>query len=89
MVCGTDHYLETQSLAGAAAGVDKKQFIHSYKPGSGSGIIIKTAGFAITNARIRQSDFYRRMNKKMMQGQWKKRGGKTPFYADITRNFYG
>lgn len=89
MVCGTNHYLENQSLAGAAAGVDKKQFIHSYKPGSGSGIIIKTAGFAITNARIRQSDFYRRMNKKMMQGQWKKRDGKTPFYADITRNFYG
>ena len=89
LVCGTNNYLENNSLAGARAGDVKKQFVHSYKEETGSGIIIKTAGFPITNALIANSDFYRRMNKKMMKGIWTMSDGKTPFIPDITKNYFG
>ena len=89
LVCGTNNYLENNSLAGARAGDVKKQFVHSYKEETGSGIIIKTAGFPITNALIANSDFYRRMNKKMMKGIWTESDGETPFIPDITKNYFG
>ena len=89
LVCGTNNYLENNSLAGARAGDVKKQFVHSYKEETGSGIIIKTAGFPITNALIANSPFYRRMNKKMMKGIWTKSDSETPFIPDITKNYFG
>jgi hypothetical protein len=51
----TSNYHENNSLGSNRAGIDKKQFIHDYKANSGSGIIVKTAGFPITNARLRNS----------------------------------
>lgn len=86
-VCGTNNYLENYSLGANAAGTNKKQFIHSYKEGSGTGIIIKTAGFPITNAKINQCDFYRRMNKKMMQGKWTTQNPNGDI--DITVDYFG
>ena len=62
----TTNYLENKSLKGDKAGIDKKQFIHDYKANSGTGIIVKTAGFAITNGRLRDSLTLQRMNRKML-----------------------
>lgn len=101
IVSGTTNYLENNSLGGSSAGTDKKQFVHGYKENTGNGIIIKTAGFAITNSRIRQSEFLEMLNYKMMKGRWKTieqrdpadpknilvKGGQT-FLPDITKSFY-
>jgi hypothetical protein len=87
-VCGPNNYLENKSLGGSFAGSTKKQFIHSYKPETGSGIIIKTAGFPVTNARIRNSIFYADLNKKMMEGKWTKRDG-SAFHPDLSKNYFG
>ena len=81
-------YLENNSLNEARAGVDKKQFVHYYDELTGSGGIIKTAGFAITNDRMRNSLFYRYMNKNMTNKIWKDYTG-TEYIADITKNFKG
>lgn len=86
-VCGANNFLENYSLGANAAGTNKKQFIHSYKEGSGTGIIIKTAGFPITNAKINQCDFYRRMNKKMMEGKWTVLNAANEL--DITKDYFG
>ena len=51
-------YLENFSLKGDKAGIDKKQFIHFYDALTGTGGIIKTAGFGLTNDRIRSDKFY-------------------------------
>lgn len=60
------NYLENNSLKGDMAGVDKKQFVHDWDPVTGTGVIIKTAGFAITNARIRDSKFLNDLNYRML-----------------------
>ena len=67
----TNNYHENISLGSNKAGIDKKQFIHDYKSKSGSGIIIKTAGFSITNMRLRDSEMLQRLNKKMMDIKFK------------------
>jgi hypothetical protein len=64
-------YLENNSLNEARAGIDKKQFVHFYDELTGSGGIIKTAGFAITNDRMRNSVFYRHMMHNMTNKVWK------------------
>lgn len=81
-------YLENNSLGGSKAGIDKKQFIHSYKENTCTGIIIKTAGFGLTNDRIRESAFYRLMMKKMTDHVWTDNVG-IPFVTDITKDFRG
>lgn len=81
-------YLENNSLNEARAGVDKKQFVHYYDELTGSGGIIKTAGFAVTNDRMRNSLFYRYMNKNMTNKIWRDYTG-TEYIADITKNFKG
>lgn len=84
---GTTNYLENNSLEGDRAGIDKKQFIHDYNPITGTGIIVKTAGFAVTNERIRMSEFMGLINKKMntviheVDGQ--------PVRVDITKDYNG
>ena len=81
-------YLENNSLNEARAGIDKKQFVHYYDEMTGSGGIIKTAGFAITNDRIRESLFYRNMMKNMTNRVWLDYQG-NEYQADITIDFKG
>mgnify|MGYP006991733103 CR=1 FL=1 len=52
--------------------ISKKQFIHDYKANSGSGIIVKTAGFPITNGRMRDSLMLQRLNRKMIDVKYTK-----------------
>jgi hypothetical protein len=79
-------YLENNSLNESRAGIDKKQFVHYYDELTGSGGIIKTAGFALTNDRMRNSVFYRDMMKNMTDRVWRDYTGEI-YIADITKNF--
>lgn len=63
-------YWENNSLNEDRAGVDKKQFIHYYDEATGTGGIIKTAGFGLTNDRIKNHEFYRTMVYNMMNRSW-------------------
>ena len=80
--------LENNSLGGARAGISKKQFVHFKNETTGTGGIIKTAGFGLTNDWIRNSPFLERMMKKMTDHIWLNEDS-TPFVADITRNWRG
>lgn len=64
------NYLDNNSLGGDAMGVDKKPFAHYQGTKSGIGFILKTAGFAHTNDRIRNSKFDARLNKQMNDIKW-------------------
>lgn len=64
-------YLENYSLGGAAAGVTKKQFVHYYDERTGTGGIIKTAGFGLTNDLIRNSPRLRNMMFNMTHRTWR------------------
>lgn len=66
---------ENNSLEESKAGIDKKQFIHYYDEATGTGGIVKTAGFGLTNDRIRRYQFYRDMVHNMMNRQWKNTDG--------------
>lgn len=81
-------YLENNSLNEARAGVHKKQFVHYYDELTGTGGIIKTAGFALTNDYMRQSELYRDMMYNMTNRVWKDEEG-NDYIADITKNFKG
>lgn len=75
-------YLENNSLGSSRVGFTKKQFVHAYDHRTGTGIIIKTAGFALTNNFIRNSELIQRMNQKMTDRIWDK-------YYDITKDENG
>jgi hypothetical protein len=62
---------ENNSLNSAKAGIDKKPFVHFYDERTRTGGIIKTAGFGVTNDRVRTSKFYRDMIYNMTKRQWK------------------
>lgn len=79
---GTTNYHENASLKGDHAGVDKKQFVHDYDPKTGTGLVVKTAGFAITNGRLRNSITLQNLNKKMLDIVFNEK-------VDITKNFNG
>lgn len=64
------NYLDNNSLGGDAMGVDKKPFAHYQGVKSGIGFILKTAGFAHTNDRIRNSKFDAHLNKQMNDIKW-------------------
>lgn len=81
-------YLENNSLAGAKAGIDKKQFVHAYRERTCTGIIVKTAGFGLTNDLIKNSLFYQLMMKKMTNHQWLDHLG-NPYIVDITKGYNG
>lgn len=66
---------ENNSLNGDKAGINKKQFVHFYDRATGTGGIIKTAGFGLTNDKIRQFDFYRNMMYNMTGKKWKNADG--------------
>lgn len=88
-------WLENNSLKADVAGVDKKTFAHFYDARTGTGGIIKTACFGLTNARIKSSayvgngglKFYKLMAQRMMDYRWEMNG--VPYDADITKNFFG
>lgn len=67
--------MENASLGGAKVGVNKKTFTHYYDARTGTGGIIKTANFCITNDRIRGSKFYQRMIRNMTDRTWKNQNG--------------
>ena len=66
---------ENNSLNGDKAGINKKQFVHFYDRATGTGGIIKTAGFGLTNDKIRNSEFYRTMMYNMTHYRWKNEDG--------------
>lgn len=66
---------ENNSLGDNKAGTDKKQFIHYYDEQTGTGGIVKTAGFGLTNDRIRRYQFYRDMMHNMTNRVWKNDDG--------------
>lgn len=63
-------YWENFALDEAKAGIDKKPFVHGYDVKTGTGIIIKTAGFGLTNDRIKSHKFYRILMKNMTNRPW-------------------
>lgn len=79
-------YLENASLGGAAAGVVKKQFVHFYDEKTGTGGIIKTAGFGLTNDLIKNSVFYQTMMYNMTHYIWRNEDGSAAD-IDITQNW--
>jgi hypothetical protein len=64
-------YLENYSLGGSKAGVVKKQFVHFYDHRTGTGGIIKTAGFGLTNMTIRDSVMDEAVMKSMTDRPWR------------------
>ena len=68
-------YWENESLQESRAGIDKKQFIHFYDYKTGTGGIVKTAGFGVTNNRAKKDKFYRDMAYNMMKRTWKNENG--------------
>ena len=94
------NYLDNNSLGGDAMGVDKKPFAHYQGVKSGIGFILKTAGFAHTNDRIRNSKFDARLNKKMNDIKWDSpkvqkiinpnwKPGDEIFTPDWTKDYFG
>ena len=78
--------MENASLGGAKVGVNKKTFTHYYDARTGTGGIIKTANFPLTNDRIRGSKFYQRMIRNMTDRIWKNQNG-TDFVIPKNSNY--
>lgn len=83
--------LENNSLNGDRAGIDKKPFVHFYNNETGTGGIIKTAVFGLTNDRIRRYQFYRDMMHNMTNYTWKNEDGTDHIVAEggILKDFNG
>lgn len=80
--------LENNSLCGAKAGITKKQFVHFKNEKLGTGGIIKTAGFGLTNDWIRNSPLLENMMRKMTDHIWLNKDN-TPAIVDITKSYKG
>ena len=63
-------HLENNSLKGERVGINKKQFCHAYSTETGTQIVIKTAGFGITNETMRMSEFDQQLMRKMTKRNW-------------------
>ena len=86
--------LENNSLAGEKAGLDKKQFGTFYSELYGAGGIVKTAGFAATNARMRRQKAWQSLQKNMSNIPWTKEhsgpnGEDVLETLDITKDYLG
>ena len=86
--------LENNSLAGEKAGLDKKQFGTFYSELYGAGGIVKTAGFAATNARMRRQKAWVNLQRNMSDIVWTKEhagpnGEDVPEVLDITKDYFG
>lgn len=78
--------LENYSLGGAKVGLNKKTFTHFYDQRTGTGGIIKTAEFPLTNNNIRNSKFYQVMMQNMTDRIWLNEDG-TPAIVDVTKDY--
>jgi hypothetical protein len=67
--------LENYSLGADAAGYVKKPFFHAFKEKFGTGVIIKTAGFGITNDNLRNLNGTKILMKKMTNRRWRDQNG--------------
>lgn len=81
-------YLENNSLGGASAGMIKKPFYHFKNQRTGTGGIIKTASFPITNDNIRNSELYQNIMRKMTDRKWFDQNGEV-YQADISTDYNG
>ena len=86
--------LENASLGGEAAGTDKKHFGTFYLEKYGAGGITKTAGFAATNERMRNSEAWRLVQYNMSHRTWVKEFGNAngdipETELDITKDYDG
>lgn len=86
--------LENASLGGEAAGTDKKHFGTFYLEKYGAGGITKTAGFAATNERMRNSEAWRIVQYNMSHRKWVKEFGNADgdipeTTLDITKDYDG
>lgn len=79
-------YLENISLGAAKAGITKKQFVHFYNERTGTGGIIKTAGFGITNDLLRNSKQLQIMMQNMTDRVWTTKSG-TETVVNILERF--
>lgn len=82
-------YLENNSLGGSTSqSMTKKPFCHFIDAQLGSGGIIKTANFVITNNTMRNSFLDRRLMKKMSSGEYIDENGNA-IDIDITHDYNG
>ena len=81
-------YLENNSLCGAKVGINKKQFVHFYNEQTGTGGIIKCAGFGLTNDLMKNYPTYRNMMWNMTKRIWRDEDG-NPLTIDITKDYLG
>ena len=86
--------IENASLGGEAAGTDKKHFGTFYLEKYGAGGITKTAGFAATNERMRNSEAWRIVQYNMSHRKWVKEFGNADgdipeTELDITKDYDG
>ena len=65
MVDGAMAYLENSSLGSNSVGLDKKQFGAGINVKAGTGWILKTAGFALSNDLLRKSPELQMLSKKL------------------------
>lgn len=80
-------YLENNSLAGNSSGLTKKTFAHAKHEKTGSGIIIKTAVFGLSNDNMKTSpDTFLNLFYKMSNGVWKDQNGQVLTDFDLTTN---
>lgn len=80
--------LENYALGGARAGITKKQFVHFKNERTGTGGIIKTCGFGLTNDWIRNSTLLQKMMQKMTNRVWVNRDG-SQAVVNILKDFRG
>lgn len=87
-VSALQNHWENNSLGAERAGTDKKQYIHAYNERFACGRNDKTAGFSITNERMRNSEFYRGLHQQLSGEIYRNEDG-TPLFHDITRDYKG
>lgn len=80
-------HLENNALCGAKAGINKKQFVHFYNENTGTGGIIKCAGFGLTNDLMKNYPTYRTMMWNMTKRIWRDEDGQ-PLVIDITKDYF-
>lgn len=82
-------YWENGSLAAEKVGINKKQFFHFYDPSTGTGGIIKCAGFAITNEIMRMSIADRQMMKLSTDVKYKDQNGNILSNYNVLETYNG
>lgn len=81
--------LENNSLEGAKVGITKKIFVHAYNEHTGTGVIIKTACFGLTNDLARCSASTQVKIKNMTDRPWLEENSNNQLIIDITKDYNG